>query len=147
MFEIGQSSCFEWPSALCWMPTLLGLEGSTSARLLRPPHARHVSWGCNTWAFQQRREQKCSLELCANSTEVSLCRSFHRRFSGRILGKATWYWSAARFFFYRKRNGQTANNADISFRDIRIPENANGTCMQSTDDLKHDDCSISNIFS
>ena len=33
------------------------------------------------------------------------------------------------------RNGQTANNADISFRDIRIPENANGTCMQSTDDI------------
>ena len=30
---------------------------------------------------------------------------------------------------------------------LRIPENANGTCMQSTDDLKHDDCSISNIFS
>ena len=50
-------------------------------------------------------------------------------------------------FSKRKRNGQTANNADISFRDIRIPENANGTCMQSTDDLKHDDFSISNIFS
>ena len=38
-------------------------------------------------------------------------------------------------FLYRKRNGQTANNADISFRDIPIPENANGTYMQSTDDI------------
>ena len=30
-------------------------------------------------------------------------------------------------FSFRKRNGQS--------KDIRIPENANGTCMQSTDDI------------
>ena len=42
---------------------------------------------------------------------------------------------AVSFSLKRKRNGQTANNADISFRNIPIPENANGTCMQSTDDI------------
>ena len=45
-------------------------------------------------------------------------------------------WPPGRFFsFVRKRNGQTANNADISFRNIPIPENANGTCMQLNADI------------
>ena len=38
-------------------------------------------------------------------------------------------------FSFLKRNGQTANNADISFRNIPIPENANGTCVQLTADI------------
>ena len=38
-------------------------------------------------------------------------------------------------FSKRKRNGQTANSADISFRNIPIPENANGTCMQLNADI------------
>ena len=42
---------------------------------------------------------------------------------------------AVSFSLKRKTNGQTANNADISLRNIPIPENANGTCMQSTDDI------------